>query len=155
MEKWNIPFEVSDICQKLEDNKFEAHLVGGCVRDLILDLKPKDWDITTNASPEEIIGLFQETFYENEYGTVGVVNQKTTDETLRVIEVTPYRIEGEYSDKRRPDSVIFSKNLLDDLKRRDFTINAISLRLTLRNEKTRDKKENGGLFYGEITKYYL
>ena len=106
---------------------FEAYLVGGCVRDLLLERKPKDWDVTTNAKPEDIIRLFKETFYENDYGTVGVVNENVSDETLKVVEVTPYRLESEYSDKRRPDSVIFSNKLEDDLKRRDFTINSIAL----------------------------
>jgi putative nucleotidyltransferase with HDIG domain len=101
-------------------------LVGGCVRDLYLGNKPKDWDITTNAKPDQIISLFENTFYENDFGTVGVV-QETEDETLKVIEVTPYRTEGKYSDNRRPDSVSFEATLEDDLKRRDFTINAIAL----------------------------
>lgn len=121
-----IPKEISRITEALQQKGFDAYLVGGCVRDVLLSKKPKDWDITTNAKPEEIQKLFPETFYENEYGTVGVVNDNTDDETLKVVEVTPYRIEEAYSDKRRPDSVTFSKNLEDDLKRRDFTINAIA-----------------------------
>ena len=88
--------------------------------------KPKDWDITTNAIPEEIIPLFSKTFYENDFGTVGVVNEEVSDETLKIIEITPYRLESSYSDHRRPDSVKFSMHILDDLKRRDFTINAIA-----------------------------
>ena len=100
--------------------------MGGCVRDLILGKKPKDWDVTTNATPEKIISLFAKTFYENNYGTVGVVDENTKNETLKIIEVTPYRMETKYSDNRRPDSVTFSKKLEDDLKRRDFTINAIA-----------------------------
>jgi len=123
---FEIPEEVSRITKTLEKSGFEAYLVGGCVRDIFLGKKPKDWDITTNASPEKIISLFKETFYENEYGTVGVVSE-TKEETLKVVEVTPYRTEGKYSDKRRPDSVSFSATLEDDLKRRDFTINAIAL----------------------------
>jgi len=96
------------------------------VRDLLLERRPKDWDITTNATPEQIQGLFENTFYTNEFGTVGVVNDTTKDETLKVVEVTPYRLEGKYSDARRPDSVVFSQKLEDDLKRRDFTINALA-----------------------------
>jgi putative nucleotidyltransferase with HDIG domain len=121
-----IPKEVAFTALILENAGFEAFLVGGCVRDLLLNRKPKDWDITTNATPEEIISLFPHTFYENRFGTVGIVNDDTDDETLKNIEITPYRIEGDYSDNRRPDSVIFSKNIEDDLKRRDFTINAIA-----------------------------
>jgi len=120
-----IPPEVSRVTETLRKAGFEAYLVGGCVRDILQEIKPKDWDITTNAKPEEIQALFEETFYENDYGTVGVVNE-TEDETLKVVEVTPYRTEGTYTDKRRPDSVSFHAKLEDDLKRRDFTINAIA-----------------------------
>lgn len=122
---YQIPTEVSHVTETLRKSGFEAYLVGGCVRDMILGRKPKDWDVTTDAKPEQIQALFPETFYENEYGTVGVVSE-TEDETLRVVEVTPYRTEGVYSDKRRPDSVSFHAKLPDDLKRRDFTINAIA-----------------------------
>ena len=121
-----IPKEVSRITKTLKDNDFEAYLVGGCVRDLFLGRNPKDWDITTNALPDNIISLFNKTFYENEYGTVGIVDEGASDKTLEIIEVTPYRTEGVYSDKRRPDSVSFNASLEDDLKRRDFTINAIA-----------------------------
>jgi poly(A) polymerase/tRNA nucleotidyltransferase (CCA-adding enzyme) len=123
----NIPQEVSHVTDQLEKKGFEAYLVGGCVRDILLGKKPKDWDVTTNATPEDIIAVFPKTFYENSYGTVGVVNEETADETLKIVEVTPYRIESDYTDKRRPDSVRFSKNIEDDLKRRDFTINALAL----------------------------
>ena len=87
--------------------------------------EPKDWDITTNAKPDEIQKLFPETFYENNYGTVGVVTE-TENPRLKVVEVTPYRIEGKYSNARHPDEVRFSEKLEDDLERRDFTINAIA-----------------------------
>jgi tRNA nucleotidyltransferase (CCA-adding enzyme) len=123
-----IPKEVSQVTQALRKAGFEAYLVGGCVRDLIIGQKPKDWDITTNAIPDEIIALFPKTFYENTFGTVGVANEDPdTDETLKIIEVTPYRTESTYSDNRHPDKVLFSKHIEDDLKRRDFTINAIAL----------------------------
>lgn len=121
-----VPVEIQEITKTLRKAGFEAYLVGGCVRDLALGRIPKDWDITTNATPKELQGLFPDTFYENEYGTVGVVNEKATDETLKVVEVTPYRTESTYSDKRRPDSVTFAKTLDEDLKRRDFTINALA-----------------------------
>ena len=124
-----IPKEVLEVSQKLKDAGFEAYLIGGCVRDILINVKPKDWDITTNAKPEDIIKIFPDTYYENVYGTVGVVNETVSDETLKVIEVTPYRLEAEYSDNRRPDSVTFSDKLEDDLKRRDFTINAIALEI--------------------------
>ncbi len=124
--KNNVPEPVSQITQTLKKANFEAFLVGGCVRDMILGKKPKDWDVTTNATPEQIMALFEDSFYENDYGTVGVVDRNVTDETLSVVEVTPYRIEGTYSDKRHPDSVRFGQDIAEDLKRRDFTINALA-----------------------------
>jgi tRNA nucleotidyltransferase (CCA-adding enzyme) len=123
---FNIPKEILNVTETLQRNGFEAYLVGGCVRDLVRGENPKDWDVTTNAKPEEIQKLFPETFYENDYGTVGVVNEGVNDETLKVVEVTPYRLEEKYSDKRRPDAVKFSGKLEDDLARRDFTMNALA-----------------------------
>lgn len=110
----------------LQNAGFEAYLVGGCTRDLLLGRIPKDWDITTNAIPAEIQGLFEETYYNNDYGTVGVVSPDPSDPSLKVIEVTPYRTESGYSNSRHPDAVAFSNNIEDDLKRRDFTINALA-----------------------------
>ncbi|MFH1200710.1 MAG: HD domain-containing protein [bacterium] len=121
-----IPKEVSHVTNTLEEAGFEAYLVGGCVRDLLMDKEPKDWDITTNAKPEQIIGLFEKTVYENEFGTVMVIQENVSQETLRQIEVTPYRIEAKYTNFRHPDEVKFSDNLEDDLKRRDFTLNAMA-----------------------------
>lgn len=121
-----IPPEVLRVTSGLRAAGFEAWIVGGCVRDLFLGRKPSDWDVTTNANPEQIQGLFENTFYTNEFGTVGVVNDEAGDETIKVVEVTPYRLEGKYSDARRPDNVIFSQKIEDDLKRRDFTINALA-----------------------------
>ena len=123
--KLPIPKEVKSLHETLRRAGYEAYLVGGCVRDLLLKREPKDWDITTNATPEKIQGLFAETFYENKFGTVGVVTG-SDDPRIKVVEITPYRIEGKYSDARRPDEVTFSEKLEDDLRRRDFTINAIA-----------------------------
>src|SRR3989338_6637868 len=121
-----IPKEVLDVVKKLRENNFEAYLVGGCVRDFVRGKKPKDWDITTNAKPEEIQAIFPDNFYENQYGTVGV-KTGAKDESLAVVEITPYRIEAKYSDKRHPDKIEFAKDLGEDLGRRDFTINALAL----------------------------
>ncbi len=123
-----IPKEVQHVADTLESRGFEAYLVGGCVRDLFIGKQPKDWDITTDAHPTEIESLFPETYLNNDFGTVGVVTE-SEDPTLKVVEVTPYRTESEYSDARRPDSVEFGVSLTEDLKRRDFTINAIAYRL--------------------------
>ncbi len=165
-----IPKDVTHVTSVLEDAGFEAYMVGGSVRDLLMGRDPKDWDITTNATPEQIIPLFEKTVYENTFGTVGVclpvphetnkesVSRETSDilvthetkgkvspettqkvphETIHdvprvtpeylIVEVTPYRIEAKYSDFRHPDEVKFSDKLEDDLKRRDFTVNAMAL----------------------------
>jgi len=124
--KLAVPAEAINVCKTLKEAGFEAYLVGGCVRDLLVSREPKDWDVTTNANPEQIQALFTETFYENDYGTVGVVTAATEDIRLKVVEVTPYRVESGYSNARHPDDVRFSESLSDDLKRRDFTINAIA-----------------------------
>jgi poly(A) polymerase/tRNA nucleotidyltransferase (CCA-adding enzyme) len=126
----SIPREVVDIIETLEKARFSAYLVGGCVRDLFLGRAPKDWDITTNATPDKIQSLFTKTVYENVYGTVVIINESVADVTLKNIEVTPYRLESGYSDRRHPDTVKFSHNIKDDLQRRDFTINAIAVSLS-------------------------
>lgn len=128
-----IPPEVSQITETLNRAGFDAYLVGGCVRDLILDHPPaggpKDWDITTDAKPEEIVALFPKTFYENVFGTVTVVNEGVDQPALKQVEITPFRLESKYSDQRHPDRVIWGSKLEDDLKRRDFTINALAYSL--------------------------
>jgi len=118
-----IPKPIIEIIQKLEAAGFEAFVVGGCVRDLLMDVEPKDWDVTTNAKPEEVAKIFPDSFYENAFGTVGVKSE------AGVVEVTTYRIESKYSDKRRPDEVKFAKTLEEDLSRRDFTVNALALKI--------------------------
>ncbi len=130
MDKSIIPEKVLDVTMAIESAGYEAYLVGGCVRDTLLGKIPKDWDITTNAKPEQIQAIFgkDETFYENNFGTVGVKTDSGNPAT-EILEVTPYRTEGAYTDSRRPDSVEFSDSLHDDLKRRDFTINAIAYRV--------------------------
>ncbi len=135
MKEFNIPKEIRGVLMILEQAGFEAYLVGGGVRDIVRKKTPKDWDVATNAVPEEIIKLFPKTFYENAFGTVGVVTcgedlgTVCSDDSIKVVEVTPYRVEEKYSDGRHPDKVSFSKSINDDLKRRDFTINSMAYRL--------------------------
>ncbi|MBI5401314.1 HDIG domain-containing protein [Candidatus Wolfebacteria bacterium] len=126
--KFNIPKEIIGIGKELENAGFEAYLVGGCVRDLLLKKEPKDWDITTDAKPEQIQKIFLDSVYENKFGTVGVKTE-SEDPKLKVVEITTYRIEGKYTDKRHPDEIKFAKTIEEDLSRRDFTINAIALRI--------------------------
>lgn len=130
LDQTKIPLFVRQISETLEQSGFEAYLVGGCVRDLLLGREPMDWDFTTSAHPDQIQALFPDSFCNNDYGTVGVKNSdEETDERLRVVEVTPYRSESGYSDARRPDKVTFGVSLAEDLARRDFTVNAIAYRL--------------------------
>lgn len=121
-----IPLEITNIINKFYSAGFEAYAVGGCARDFLLDKIPKDWDITTNASPDEIQKIFPHSFYNNKFGTVTVQTESLKDE-LKNVEVTTYRIDALYSDKRHPDEVKFTPNLEEDLARRDFTINAMAL----------------------------
>lgn len=125
-----IPKEIREILEKLNNSGFEAYIVGGCVRDLIMTNPPaggpQDWDITTNAKPEEIQKVFPENFYENNFGTV-TVKTDSKDATLKEIQITPFRIEGKYTDKRHPEEIKFVTKLEDDLSRRDFTVNAMAM----------------------------
>jgi poly(A) polymerase/tRNA nucleotidyltransferase (CCA-adding enzyme) len=139
-----IPKEVKLIIEKLEKAGFEAYIVGGCVRDFLLEQEPKDWDVTTNAKPEEIQKVFPNSFYENNFLTVTARTGSKKPE-LAEVEITTYRFEAEYSDKRHPDEVKYAKTLQEDLSRRDFTINAMALRLG----SGQAKKEVIDLFEGQ------
>lgn len=117
----NPPKNAMVICRALRDSGFESYLVGGCVRDSIMGREPNDWDIATNARPEYVTGLFLKVVETGlAHGTVTVIIDGES------FEVTTYRIDGDYSDGRRPDSVEFSDSITTDLSRRDFTINAIA-----------------------------
>lgn len=116
-----IPKKAAEIIQQLSANGFEAYAVGGCVRDSILGREPEDWDITTSARPEQVKQIFPRTVDTGiEHGTVTVLMDKET------FEVTTYRVDGEYEDHRHPKDVTFTACLEEDLKRRDFTINAMA-----------------------------
>lgn len=119
--KISMPQAVKEIIATLQQNNFEAYAVGGCVRDSILGREPNDWDITTSASPEEVKALFRRTIDTGiEHGTVTIMIDKVG------YEVTTYRIDGKYEDGRHPTEVTFTRNLKEDLLRRDFTINAMA-----------------------------
>ena len=116
-----MPYEAEWIIEKIRSHGFEAFAVGGCVRDTLLGRKPGDWDITTSAKPEEVKQIFAKTVDTGlQHGTVTIIKNR------KGYEVTTYRIDGEYHDGRHPDSVEFTSNLKEDLKRRDFTINAMA-----------------------------
>lgn len=183
----NLPFEILYILHLLNKNGFEGFLVGGAVRDLVMDLKPeniKDYDFTSDANPTEIQGIFKNSFYENKFGTVSVTHENLLDlinqqhqlpktnlaqllvkevqQTNKIIdlknakkihvslkdkvssteqlekpiksslapfEITTFRSDGEYSDHRRPNEVAFGKDIKEDLERRDFTINALAIKV--------------------------
>lgn len=121
-----MPQPVCEILDILEKNGCEAFIVGGCVRDSIMGRSPNDWDITTNAAPDRVKAIFAA---ENGFHTVDTGIQHGTVTVIKEhigYEVTTYRIDGEYSDNRHPDSVLFTQNIEDDLARRDFTVNAIA-----------------------------
>lgn len=119
--KINLPKEVKHIIDILTQNGYEAYAVGGCVRDSILGRVPGDWDITTSALPQQVKALFRRTIDTGiQHGTVTIMLGKNG------YEVTTYRIDGKYEDSRHPESVEFTPNLEEDLKRRDFTINAMA-----------------------------
>jgi poly(A) polymerase/tRNA nucleotidyltransferase (CCA-adding enzyme) len=124
-----IPEEIKAIIIKLEAAGHEAFVVGGPVRDFLMGKTPKDWDMTTDATPQELQQLFPHNFYNNDFGTVTVIHESPSAEALKTVEITTYRTESAYTDHRHPDKVEFTPSLEEDLKRRDFTINAMALRL--------------------------
>ena len=121
-----IPIEVNNIINALQEEGYSAYAVGGAVRDMIMGREPQDWDIATSAKPDEIIKIFPDNVYENQFGTVGV-KTRSEDKRVAVVEVTTFREEGAYSDYRRPDEVKFADNIESDLSRRDFTVNAMAV----------------------------
>jgi len=150
-KKIEFPQYITEVIQSLEKAGFEAFVVGGCVRDLLLNSEPKDWDVATNGKPEEILKIFPDGKYENDFGTVMLplkyiegVEEKYWDGPN--VEITTYRIESKYSDKRHPDEVKFAKTLKEDLSRRDFTINAFALKVKSRKSKVENTDKNSKIF---------
>lgn len=124
-----LPQEVATAVGTLHTAGFEAYAVGGCVRDLLIGRTPDDWDVTTNATPAQIKKVFPKSFYENKFLTV-TAQTASEDPTLKEIEITTFRKEGRYEDKRHPSEVTATKTLEEDLSRRDFTINAMAFDAT-------------------------
>lgn len=123
----SLPLNVKIILDMLNEHGFLSYIVGGCVRDSLLGIKPKDWDITTNANPDEIESIFAHTIPTGkQYGTITVVLPGLDESTDECYEVTTFRADGNYSDGRRPDIVTFGTSLKEDIMRRDFTINALA-----------------------------
>ena len=126
-----LPEEVKEILEKFQKAKFQIYIVGGAVRDLIMGREVNDWDFTTDAKPEEILKLFPEGFYDNKFGTVGVsplaISYSLLAAKSEIYEITTMRKEGVYKDSRHPVEVSWTNKIEEDLKRRDFTINAIAL----------------------------
>lgn len=122
---FDIPKNVKNILSFLEDKGYESYIVGGCVRDMIMGRDPHDWDICTSALPEKVESLFRGQGYTVvptgiQHGTVTVIIEQEG------YEITTFRIDGKYSDSRRPDTVEFTEDIKEDLSRRDFTMNAIA-----------------------------
>jgi len=123
-----LPQSAQKIIDTLNHAGFEAYAVGGSVRDLLMQRSTKGWDFTTNAQPEDLLKLFPDSFYDNQFGTVGIKIKSPTNPEITedVYEITTYRSEKGYTDHRHPDNIAWGKTLEEDLSRRDFTINAIA-----------------------------
>lgn len=130
----HIPEKIIEINDSFLKQNYEIFFVGGCVRNILLQKEIKDWDFTTNATPEQILELFPDGFYDNTFGTVGIPLE--IDGKKSVVEVTTYRTEEDYLDNRHPGKVTWGKTIEEDLSRRDFTVNAIAVGITLTREIT-------------------
>lgn len=115
-----LPKEVVELMKKFQKNKYQIYVVGGAVRDALLNKQVDNWDFTTNATPEQIQKIFPDSFYNNIYGTVSIPQDKI------IFEITPFRKESDYSDLRHPEKIEWAKTIEEDLARRDFTINAMA-----------------------------
>src|SRR5260221_1486485 len=158
--KLDIPQNILDIYEKINEKRFQIYFVGGSVRNILLEKPVKDWDMTTSATTEEILKLFPDGFYDNQFGTVGLpinviaskakqsrseiatspVAPRNDEENSQVVEVTTFRTEREYKDSRHPTEVAWGKSIEEDLERRDFTINAIAMQLQITSNKIQDTK---------------
>ena len=121
MIKNKLPENVLQTLSTLKENGFQAYIVGGSVRDIILGKTTQNWDFATDAPPEKVLELFKDSFYDNKYGTVGI-----PEKNGQVFEITTFRSDHGYTDLRHPDKIKWGTTLEEDLKRRDFTINTIA-----------------------------
>jgi len=119
--KINLPDFVQKILKKFLENGYEIYIAGGAIRDILMKKAVHDWDFTTNATPKIILSLFPDSFYDNQFGTVGINHQSL------IYEITTFRKEMGYSDARHPDKISWGKTIQEDLIRRDFTIDAMAL----------------------------
>ncbi len=157
---FKIPIEILNIAEKLQKANFQVYLIGGCVRDLLMsrelrpqsesdeaptevgvEIGPKDWDITTDARPEEIQKIFPDSAYENTFGTVAI-KTRSENPLLKIVEITTFRLEGKYTDKRHPDEIKFAKTIEEDLSRRDFTVNAMAFNMRTSDVVTTSDVQN-------------
>lgn len=134
MMKIQLPKQVLEILGKFDQKGYEIYVVGGAVRDILMNKIVNDWDFTTNAKPEEILKIIPEGFYDNQYGTVGI----SIPEFEKPLEITTFRTEQGYSDSRHPDQIVWGKTLEEDLSRRDFTINAMALKVKNKEQEVID-----------------
>lgn len=123
----HVPSTVLEVYKLFQREGYEIYFVGGCVRNLLMEKSVTDWDLTTNATPQQILSLFPNAFYDNTFGTVGIPT--VIRDINRVVEVTTYRTEQGFSNKRHPDEVSWGKSIEEDLQRRDFACNAIAVSL--------------------------
>lgn len=127
-----LPPTVQTVILTLQKNGYEGYVVGGSVRDQLMNKPTKGWDFTTNATPQQILSLFPDSFYDNQFGTVGIKIYASSkkhaedEKPIDIYEITTYRSEKGYKDHRHPDKVTWGKTIQEDLSRRDFTINAIA-----------------------------
>src|SRR3989337_891259 len=135
--KLEIPTQVAKILDKFEKANYEIYIVGGAVRDILMGKSVYDWDFTTNATPDKMLKIFPDAFYDNVFGTIGI---SSDIEGERPYEITTFRTEHGYSDARRPDKVEWGKSLEEDLKRRDFTINSMALKPEHESKRAKEFK---------------
>lgn len=138
-----IPKQLTKIIKIFQKNKFEIYIVGGAVRDVLMGNITYDWDLTTSATPQQILKILPDAYYDNQFGTVGISNEI---EGERPFEITTFRTESGYSDTRHPDKIIWGKTLLKDLARREATISAMAFKIEkIEKEKKSDSKKKSAL----------